>query len=126
VAFTLTLEQSVPWRFGGSVQDGDGGMPDVGAIDGRVAWRCVMFSKRMPRYMVVHADEVMTAREHFALTRPNCDIGELAHPTIRYIGMLSSDGRQVRGLWRVGWHHVPGIGFFPPFSGTWDAQRELL
>src|SRR5689334_12046798 len=70
VSFELVLESRAAGIFAGTVQDGPGGMPDLGAISGRVFGPVVLFHKRMPRLMVAHEGAVLTYQEYLDAVSP--------------------------------------------------------
>ena len=101
VAFTLTLKQGWFGRFKGTVtDDGLGGMPGTGFIEGHFSFPCIEFTKQMPICHVATPNgRSITMREYLKEQGHAC-AHDIPHPPIFYKGEFLSPIR-AQGTWII-------------------------
>jgi hypothetical protein len=130
VAFTLTLKQGWFGRFTGSVSDeGLGGMPDTGAVEGYFFYPRIEFTKHMPVfYVAMHDGGRITLREYLTEQGHTCE-RDVPHAPIFYQGEFSSPNR-AEGSWIIRAGPVPlGDGraiAMPETKGVWCIEKSTV
>jgi hypothetical protein len=127
VPFTLNLKQGWFGRFSGTVtEDGKGGMPGTGAIEGLFSFPRIEFTKRMPvGYVLMPDGRSITLREYLAGHGVTCE-GDAPHRPIYYEGEFINPC-QASGTWIIRAAPVPlGDGravLMPEAKGVWKIEK---
>ncbi|MGC4035854.1 MAG: hypothetical protein QM764_07825 [Chitinophagaceae bacterium] len=115
--FTIVIDTFNGKGFEGCVFDDveSGGMEGEGKIVGEIANNTVSFKKHMPRATFVFKD---ASRK----------IIERKHPTIYYSGVVSHDGKEMKGSWKFKTQIAFLFGIIPfpyiPNKGTWYMKLQ--
>ncbi len=110
---------SIGWfgRFSGSIDDGDGGIPERANIWGRFSGNRVKFKKCYPHTWTTTGDGKLMV------------IPQSMTQVIYYEGDLSDDFSRLIGVWsvRAGYFTVGNLRYKTPESaGTWNAVADAL
>jgi len=128
VPFALILKQGWFGHFTGTVTDnGPGGMPGTGVIEGYFSFPRIQFKKLMPVCYVTSSDgRLITLREYVIEQGHKCE-RDLPHPPIFYKGEFSSPSR-AEGTWTI-WAGPVSLGDgrtiqLPESSGGWSIESN--
>jgi hypothetical protein len=114
VPFVMTLRHGWFGGITGSIEDGEGGIPDPARVSGRFRGTSIRFRKVYPRVWLPGIDGRLIC------------VPIAAPSTVLYAGTASFDRRSIEGTWSIAggvFEHAGQWFETPAVSGSWEAQQ---